>query len=151
MPAVRLAIIILAASFGGLLPAASRAARPWKPDIHVPPTERLGRRISAPDAATMKRFAASLEQGRLMLSHGKYEKARAALAKAVGLYPAHFGARLDLARVLLTLGYLKWDYELVTKAQENIAHAIKLAPDNEQARLLATMIRTLMQRMRPDK
>lgn len=122
-------------------------ARPWKPSIHPPAREAVGRRRPELDEKSRRLFADAYRQGARLLSQGHYHAALATLAKAIGHNPDHVGARRQHARALVTLGYLTWNRSLVVKAQADIRHALGIQPANQGLQRLEQLIDGLLGRM----
>lgn len=126
-------------------------ARPWKPSIHPPAAEGVGRRRADLDDKQLKLFKQAYREGSRLLSQGHYHAALSALARATRLNPDHIGARHQHARALVTLGYLTWNRALVKKAQSNIRHALGIQPDDQDLKRLDRLIDGLLKRMTPPR
>jgi hypothetical protein len=126
-------------------------ARPWKPSIHPPAVEAVGRHRPDLDDRRLKLFQEAYREGSRLLSQGHYHAALSALAKATSLNPDHIGARHQHARALVTLGYLTWNRALVKKAQSDVRHALGLQPEDQDLKRLDRLIDGLLRRMTPPR
>jgi tetratricopeptide (TPR) repeat protein len=126
-------------------------ARPWKPSIHPPAVEAVGRRLPGLDQKALEQFNQAYREGSRLLSQGHYHAALSALAKATRLNPDHVDARHRHARALVTLGYLTWNRALVMKAQFDVRHALGLRPGDRDLERLEKLIDGLLLRMSPPK
>jgi hypothetical protein len=126
-------------------------ARPWKPSIHPPAVEAVGRHRPDLDDRQLKLFQEAYREGSRLLSQGHYHAALSALAKATSLNPDHIGARHQHARALVTLGYLTWNRALVKKAQSDVRHALGLQPEDQDLKRLDRLIDGLLRRMTPPR
>lgn len=126
-------------------------ARPWKPSIHPPAFEAVGRRRKELDDQQLKLFNQAYREGARLLNQGHYHAALSALARATRLNPDHIGARHQHARALVTLGYLTWNRALVKQAQSDIRHALGVQPEDQDLKRLDQLIDGLLQRMTPPR
>jgi tetratricopeptide (TPR) repeat protein len=123
------------------------AVRPWKPRIHPPAREAIGKRRPDLDEKTRKLFTDAYRQGSRLLGQGHYHAALSALDKAIRLDPDHVGARHRHARALITLGYLTWNRSLIQKAQADVRHALAIRPEDQDLKRLSILIGGLLGRM----
>ena len=126
-------------------------ARPWKPSIHPPAVEAVGRHRPELDDQQLKLFNQAYREGSRLLSQGHYHAALSALAKATRLNPDHIGARHRHARALVTLGYLTWNRALVKQARSDVRHALGIRPEDQDLKRLDSLIDGLLRRMTPQR
>lgn len=126
-------------------------ARPWKPSIHPPAREAVGRQRPQLDDKSRRLFTDAYRQGTQLLSQGHYHAALAALARAIGHSPDHVDARRQHARALVTLGYLTWNRSLIKRAQADVRHALGVQPADQDLKRLEQLIDGLLDRMNTHK
>jgi len=130
------------------------AAPPWRPQVTVEasrwPPARLQRR--APPRARLSETARReldqvLAEGRLWLARGRYRRASERFSRALEIDPGNHQARLDRARVLLCLGYLRWNLPAVRQAAEDLQRVLQqVTGQGAEARLLE-LARNLQRRI----
>ncbi len=116
--------------------------------MSVPRSFAVGTYRPEIDKNTEKRFYKLLHQGKALIKSGEYTRADRLLENAVELRPENVAARLEHARVLLTIGYLTWNRVKVQKAYRHILHAVKIQPSNRDAHYLSILVANLLERMR---